>query len=165
MKSLLALLLCLPLAALAVSPGQPAPPTAGPLLSGDGQLGLPELRGKVVLVDFFASWCGPCAQSLPVLEKLRQELQARYPGRFEVLAVNVDTDPRDGRKFLRRHPVSYPAISDPNGTVADGWQLPGMPSSFVVDGNGVVVLRHEGYRPGDETLLRQSIESLLGAGR
>lgn len=163
MKYLLAALLCLPLSVFAASPGQPAPPTAGPLLSGEGQTGLPALRGQVVLVDFFASWCGPCAQSLPVLEKLRTELQAQYPGRFEVLAVNVDTDPKDGRKFLRRNPISYPAISDPDGAIADGWQLPGMPTSFLVDGNGTVVLRHEGYRSGDEQKLRAEIQALLGA--
>lgn len=163
MKPLLAVLLCLPLAAFAVSPGQPAPTTAGPLLSGEAEFGLPSLRGQVVLVDFFASWCGPCAQSLPVLDQLRKELQAQYPGRFEVLAVNVDTDPKDGRKFLRRIPVSYPAISDPDGVIADGWQLPGMPTSFLVDANGVVVLRHEGYRSGDEQKLRAAIQALLGA--
>ena len=166
MKHLLASLLLLPFAALAAAPGDAAPATAGPLLSGSGTASLESLRGQVVLVDFFASWCGPCAQSLPVLEKLRGQLQAQFPGKFEVLAVNVDTDPALGRKFLRRNPVSYPAISDPDGAIAGGWQLPGMPTSFVVDAAGKVVLVHEGYRAGDGEKLQATLTGLLaGSGK
>ena len=153
--------LFLPLAAVAATPGQTAPATAGPLLSGNGEASLASLKGRVVLVDFFASWCGPCAQSLPALEALRKDFLAQYPNRFEVLAVNVDSNPSDGKKFLRRNPVSYPAISDPKGEIAGAWALSGMPNSFIVDAGGKVVHVHEGYREGDASLLRGQIDALL----
>lgn len=156
-----ALLLVLAPAVQALAPGQVAPALSGPLLMDEGTASLKQFRGKVVLLDFFASWCGPCALSLPALEALRLDLQQRYPDRFEILAVNVDTQAEAGRKFLQRRPVSYPTISDARGAIAKAYELPGMPSSFIIDAQGRLVEIHEGFRPGDAETLSRKLEALL----
>ena len=114
-RALLIAFLCLPLLAQSapVSVGQQAPAIDLPLLpAGPENIQLADLRGKVVYVDFWASWCGPCRVSFPLLEKIRTELGPRG---FEVLAVNVDEFEEDARKFLLELPVSYPVAYDPQG--------------------------------------------------
>ena len=100
-------LLLFPIAAQAVEIGQVAPETQGPRLLYDHTIDLKELRGKTVLLDFWASWCGPCKQSLPMLDEMRSDLVAAgYPDMFEIIAVNLDEDPEAAKKFLQRYPVS-----------------------------------------------------------
>lgn len=150
--------------ASAVELGQVAPDTAGPRLMYDQSMDLADLRGKVVLIDFWASWCGPCKLSLPDLETLRAELVAAgYPAAFEMLAINVDEDPQAAKRFIQRYPVSYPIISDPAGRLAEAWGIPTMPTSYVVNGSGVVVWQHEGYKPGDIADVRAAIMDHLPA--
>ena len=108
-----------------------------------------------VLVDFWASWCGPCKLSLPALEELRQELKSGDDAeRFEILAVNLDSNPALGRRFLERHPVSYPVLSNPDGSIAESWALPAMPTSYLIAPDGRVSQVHSGYRDGDQARLR-----------
>ncbi|MBR9812232.1 TlpA family protein disulfide reductase [bacterium] len=164
MMRLLTLLAGLMLAgtAMAVDVGQLAPKLDGPRLMYEQSISLDELKGKVVLVDFWASWCGPCKMSLPEFETLKQELVAAgNPDRFEILAVNLDEQPEDAKRFLRRYPVSYPIISDPEGRLPTRYNVPTMPTSFLIDGDGVVRWVHEGFRNGDTELFRTAILKLL----
>ena len=152
-------LLALP-AGAAVQVGQAAPLVSLPLLSAGGPalLGLDSLRGKVVYLDFWASWCGPCRLSFPQLEQLRQELGPRG---FEVLAVNVDEVEPDALRFLEELPVSYPVVRDATGQTPRSYGVPGMPTGFLIDRAGVVRLIHQGYRKSDGASLRNAINELL----
>ena len=153
-------LLALP-AGAAVQAGQAAPPLALPLLSGGnpGVLALASLQGKVVYLDFWASWCGPCRVSFPQFEQLRTELGPRG---FEVLAVNVDEVEADALRFLAELPVSFPVVRDGSGETPRNYGIPGMPTGFLIDRGGVVRLVHQGYRKSDGAALRAAIIDLLG---
>ena len=144
-----------------VQQGQAAPPVVLPLLSAGSPevLSLESLRGKVVYLDFWASWCGPCRLSFPQLEQLRQELG---PQGFEVLAVNVDEFEPDALRFLAEIPVSYPVVRDGTGDTPLSYGILGMPTGYLIDRDGVVRLVHQGYRKSDGAALRTSIIELLG---
>jgi len=147
-------------AAFAVDIGDPAPTFNLPVLaSGDRHVGLDNLRGKVVLIDFWASWCGPCRQSLPLYEKLRSELP---PADFQIVAVNLDEETADVTSFLEEHPVNYTILRDPPGNVAKAFGLRWMPSSYLLDRDGVVRLHNVGFKPADMNALRSEIHNLLG---
>ncbi len=152
-------LLALPAAGIQV--GQQAPALALPLLSTGrpALFELSSLRGKVVYLDFWASWCGPCRVSFPQLEQLRQELGPRG---FEVLAVNVDELEPDALGFLEEVPVSYPVVRDGSGDSPRAYGVPGMPTGYLIDRTGAVRLVHEGYRRSDGAALRDAIIELLG---
>lgn len=140
-------------AAADVELGAPAPDVTLPAIAGDATLSLADLRGKIVYVDFWASWCGPCRQSLPELDRLR----SKYRDHFEVFAINLDEDPADGLRFLERFPVSYPVVSDTAGKYPELFGVMGMPTSYLLDRNGNVRYVHQGYREGDA----QKIEAVL----
>ncbi len=156
-------LLCLPLLAQSapVSVGQQAPPIDLPLLPGGPEnIQLADLRGKVVYVDFWASWCGPCRVSFPLLEEMRTELSPRG---FEILAVNVDEFVDDALEFLMELPVSYPIAYDPQGVSPQAYGINGMPTGFLIDRAGVVSKVHQGFRSSDAEKLRAEIVKLLDA--
>ena len=144
-----------------VQVGQSAPPISLPLLATDNAevLTLYSLRGKVVYLDFWASWCDPCRVSFPQLEELRQELGPRG---FEVLAVNVDEFEPDALRFLEEVSVSYPVVRDGSGATPAAYGILGMPTGYLIDRDGVVRLVHQGYRKSDGEALRASILELLG---
>jgi peroxiredoxin len=150
-----------PYGAAALQSGDTAPSFSAPTLQGR-TLSLESLRGKVVFLDFWASWCAPCAQSLPVLDALRGEFG---PEDFQVLAVNVDRDPRKAEDFLSRRPVGYPSVSDPEGALPVRFGVQTMPTSFLIDREGVIRYVHRGFRKGDEDVLRARIRELMGRGR
>lgn len=144
--------------ALALDAGDPAPAFTLPELDGKGQLDLERYRGKVVWLDFWASWCPPCLSSLPELEKLRKQMPAKD---FQIVAINVDKDPKKAKKFLDRHPVGYPSASDPDGTLPEMFGLETMPTSYLIDRDGTIKLVHEGYRSGDIKTIRREVRSLV----
>ncbi len=155
---LAALCLALAPAALALEPGDPAPEFTAPALDGGEDVSLADYRGKVVYLDFWASWCAPCLQSLPQLEALQHELGPRG---FQVVAVNVDQDPVKARRLLAKLDIGYPSASDPKGELPGKYELPTMPTSFVVDANGVIRIVHSGFRDGDLDELRPKIKALM----
>lgn len=144
-----------------VQVGQSAPQISLPLLAPDTSevLRLDSLRGKVVYLDFWASWCGPCRLSFPQLEALRQELGPRG---FEVLAVNVDEFAPDALRFLEDLNVTYPLVRDGSGETPAKYGILGMPTGFLIDRTGTVRLIHQGYRKSDGAALREEIIALLG---
>jgi cytochrome c biogenesis protein CcmG/thiol:disulfide interchange protein DsbE len=118
-----------------------------------------DLKGKVVLLDFWASWCEPCKASFPVME----DLQKRYgPRGLVVIAVNVDEKAADMQDFLKKNAVSFAVMRDAAQTLVAQTGIATMPSSFLIDQEGKVRFAHTGFR-GDETKKKyeQEIESLL----
>ena len=146
-------------ASLATQVGEPAPACSLELLM-DGtksSVGQPR-KGMVTLVDFWASWCAPCAHSFPFLNTLERDFEQE---RFRVVAINVDENRSDAIDFISRYPVDFSVAVDPTGECPESFDLPGMPSSFLVDQNGIVRWVHRGFRPANEAQIRAEIESLL----
>jgi thiol-disulfide isomerase/thioredoxin len=160
LRSLIAvvLLLLCPAAAQAVEVGDEAPAFRLPALGGRDEVALKAYRGKVVYLDFWASWCPPCLQSLPQLEKLRGELPASD---FQIVAINLDQDPEKALAFLAKRPVGYPSASDPEGVWPERFEIPTMPTGYLIDRKGVVRHVHEGFHDGDLDALRTRIRALL----
>jgi thiol-disulfide isomerase/thioredoxin len=144
----------------AIDVGQKAPEFTAPALDGAKKLSLGAYRGKVVYLDFWASWCPPCLTSLPLLEELRKQ----FPNdQFQILAVNVDQDPAKARAFLERTRVGYPSATDPKGRIPESFGIETMPTSFLIDRHGVVRHVHQGFRKGDVAGLRERIAKLVAA--
>lgn len=126
-----------------------APPAAARSVSfrlptRDGWVASDSLRGKVVLVDFWASWCTPCRQSFPWLASM----QERYgPSGFVVVAINLDKERAAAERFLERVPAPFTVAFDPTGQVAESLHVSAMPSSFVIGRSGGILLSHAGFDP------------------
>ncbi len=145
--------------ALAIGTGTLAPEIGLKDLSGRG-VSIASLKGKVVLVDFWASWCSPCREELPVLESLYK----KYRGKgFEIVAVNQDQSADNVRRFLSSTPLSFRVVHDRGGAVADRYAPAKMPSSFLIDRKGIVRHVHAGFRLADRDALDKQISALLAA--
>jgi thiol-disulfide isomerase/thioredoxin len=159
---LLSLSLATASASFALEEGDRAPDFQARSVSGDAEVVLHKLAGKVVLVDFWASWCAPCNAAMPQLEKLSKD----YPAdQFVVLGVNVDKNLEDARRALERRPVTYANASDPTGMLPKRFGLETMPTTYLIDQNGVVRLVHRGFRNGDMDEIRAQIDKLLAKKR
>lgn len=158
-RSLTLLMLLFPFVpdAADVELGMPVPDVALPSLIDGETVHLSDFRGKVVYIDFWASWCGPCRKSLPALDKIR----ADWREEFEVFAINVDENPQDGRRFLERYPVTFPVLSDPAAEFPPRFGLQGMPTSYIIDREGMLRYVHEGYREGDREKIAAVISQLI----
>ena len=142
-----------------VAEGTVAPAFALPSLTEDGKvIELSSLKGKVVYVDFWASWCGPCRISFPLLDDIRKELGEQG---FEVLAINVDEYPEDAMGFLEELPVSYLVVRDAAGKTPQDYGILGMPTGFLIDREGTVRKVHQGFRKSDGAKLRAEVLELL----
>jgi peroxiredoxin len=144
--------------ASAVEPGAPAPDFHLPRFDSGQSVGLADFRGKVVLVDFWASWCSPCRQSLPLYAKLRDNYAAAD---FAIIAIGLDEDVADGKAFLAEHPIAYTTLQNPQGDIAKAFDLKGMPSSYLLDRQGIVRARHVGFTPADIAALKKEIDALV----
>lgn len=147
--------------AAAVEEGELAPDFTLPgVRAVDDTVQLSALRGKVVYVDFWASWCLPCLRSLPQIN----ELYAQYRDQgFEVVAITIDDPVEDALDFLDdlEVPISYSVVLDATADVMDQYRVVGMPTSFLIDREGVIRKVHKGFREGDTELLEQSLQPLL----
>jgi thiol-disulfide isomerase/thioredoxin len=140
------LLLILPLTAGPAAPASPA------------DFDLERYRGQVVIVDFWASWCKPCRQSMPWLNELR----ARYGQRgLVVVGINVDADRSDAEKFLRAVPVSFDVVFDPTGALAQKFKVPGMPATFLFDRSGALADNQLGFRDAQRAPFEAQVQELL----
>jgi thiol-disulfide isomerase/thioredoxin len=117
------------------------------------------LKGKVVIVDFWASWCGPCKEEMPVLERLYKKYKSRG---LVVVGVSVDQELGNMKSFLKQVPVSFSIVHDAEHKVAGRFKPPRMPSSYVVDRNGIVRYVHAGFRDEDAAKLEAEVSALLG---
>ena len=138
--------------------GQPAPQFTLPTLKTDSPIALKQFAGKVVYLDFWASWCAPCKTSFPLLNKLHTKLKEQG---FEVVAVNLDENKLLGEKFLQEVPVDFTVLHDEKGEWADKYVVESMPTSFIIDKNGVVQKVHHGFTSDDIKELETKITELL----
>jgi peroxiredoxin len=135
----------------------PAPDFTLKSRSGEN-LKLSEFRGDVVLINFWASWCGPCRQEMPLLDQLYQ----RYnPIGFTILGINVEENSDQARRLLKEVPVSFPILFDTQNTVSKLYNLVGMPSTMIVDRDGNIRYQHFAYLPGYEKKYEEQIKELL----
>lgn len=129
------------------------------LASASGKnIKLSELRGEVVMVNFWASWCGPCREELPLLDELYQ--QYRDYG-FTLLGVNVDENRAAADKLLEQIPVSFPVLYDPASAVSELYEVDAMPSTILIDRDGNLRHLHRGYKPGYEDKYDAEIKALV----
>jgi len=155
------LLLSSPLSALALKAGDAAP--AIDALSPEGQpLRLKDLRGSVVYVDFWASWCGPCQEALPVLQRLQTQWSAQG---FKVLTVNVDEHRKPALAMIEKLQLKLPVALDPQGIWAERYALPGMPTGYLIGRDGKVRQVLAGYTSKELPALEKQIALALGAKR
>jgi cytochrome c biogenesis protein CcmG, thiol:disulfide interchange protein DsbE len=131
---------------------------AAPVAWASDLVDLTALKGQVVYLDFWASWCAPCLASFPFMNHLQETLG---PQGLTVVAVNVDRNRADAERFLRQHPAQFRVVFDPQGVLAQEFSVHGMPSSFVIDRNGVVQVRHQGFRLTDRRVLEQQVGSWI----
>jgi thiol-disulfide isomerase/thioredoxin len=158
MASRIGALLSLLLLVQTSSAADPAPLFSGDSVNTGQHISLEGYRGKVVFIDFWASWCPPCIASLPAYERMRDEIGTEE---FEIIAVNVDEYTEDGLGFLADHPVSYPVLADPDGDIGIPYGIRTLPHSFLLDRDGNIVTSYRSFRKGDEVRLKEEIEALL----
>ena len=141
----------------ATGPTPAAPDFALPARDG-GQVRLSELKGQVVMINFWATWCGPCRQEMPLL----QQIHAKYePLGFTMLGVNVEPDSAAAQTWLQGMPVSFPILFDRKSEVSSIFGVEAMPSSVLIDREGRVRHVHRGYKPGDEAVYADLVRSLV----
>ncbi len=125
--------------------------------SGDN-IRLEDHRGEVVMLNFWASWCGPCRQEMPLMD----DIYSRYQDLgFTILAVNVDENRDEALRFLDKVPVSYPVLYDPESSVSELYEVPAMPTTVMIDRDGNARYIHYGYKPGYEAEYETQIRELV----
>jgi thiol-disulfide isomerase/thioredoxin len=148
-------------AAVALTVGQPAP--ALELPGAQGNVSLAAAKGKVVYVDFWASWCGPCRQSFPWMN----EMQAKYgPRGLQIIGVNLDAKRDDADKFLAQTPAKFTLAFDSKGDSPRAYGVKGMPTSVLIGADGKVIDHHSGFHDEERKALEDAIvAALVKAGR
>jgi peroxiredoxin len=154
----LGLMLMSDIAPAPVTRGAAAPDFELPTLGGGPTLALGDFRGQVVLVNFWATWCKPCEDEIPAMERLYQRLSSEG---FELLAVSVDQDEADVVAFRERMAISFPILLDPRQQVSRQYQTTGFPESVLLDREGRVVERYIGPRDWDHRSYVERIRRLL----
>ncbi|HEY1725847.1 MAG TPA: TlpA disulfide reductase family protein [Steroidobacteraceae bacterium] len=145
------------LPAAGIATGTPAAAFALPAAAGD-TISLADLKGQVVLINFWASWCGPCRQEMPILDQLYKKYKTAG---FTLLGVNVEPKSADALSFLKATPVSFPILFDTQSKVSTLYEVTGMPSTVIIDRRGNVRYIHHGYKPGDEGEYLDQIRTLM----
>ncbi|HVC02771.1 MAG TPA: TlpA disulfide reductase family protein [Steroidobacteraceae bacterium] len=137
--------------------GGPAPPFT---LSTPGgrQDSLSQFKGQVVMLNFWATWCGPCQQEMPLLDQIYKQYA---PAGFTLLGINVDTNEAKVKALLAHKPVSFTVLLDPHNSVAGKYHVEEMPSTIIIDRQGNIRYVHRGYKPGDENGYQDRIRQLI----
>lgn len=147
---------CVPLTSIAASPHEAAPDFS--IQHGTLPANMSGLKGKVVYLDFWASWCKPCRKSFPWMNKMQQKYAQQG---FQIIAVNLDTEAELAAQFLSKVPAEVAVIYDPSGEIAQRYEIIGMPSSYLIDAKGVIRSAHKGFFTAKQDLYEQQIVSLL----
>ena len=142
--------------------GEGAPACSARLLDGDRKVSVADFRGRVVYLDFWASWCAPCRESFPFMNELQRDLAARG---VQILAVSVDKTADEARSFLARYPAQFLTALDSAAACPSAYGLEGMPSSYVIDRNGSVRAIHVGFRDRDKAEIRRQLTDALDGAR
>lgn len=137
------------------TPGKAVPDFTAPLLEGDGKLSMSDLEGKPVVVNFWASWCGPCKDEAPLLQAAYEE----YGDRVAFLGVDIRDAMSDALEFVDTYGLTYPSVRDEEMRVYADYGLTGQPETFFVDAEGVLVKHVPG--PVDEQTLYQALDVLV----
>lgn len=138
--------------------GQTAPDFTMSDLFSDEAVALSDLRGQPVLINFWATWCGPCREEMPLLEQIYQRYR---PLGFTLLGVNVEEDSEGALRWLQQVPVSFPVLFDRESRVSKLYDVTAMPSTVIVDRRGRVRYVHYGYTPGTENVYQDQIRGLI----
>ena len=125
---------------------------------GGKAVNLAQYKGQVVMINFWATWCGPCRQEMPLLETIYKKYNKMG---FTLLGVNVEPDSKPAEDWLKATPVSFPILFDTKSEVSKMYEVSGMPSTIIVDRKGNVRVIHHGYKPGDENEYQDSIRKLV----
>jgi thiol-disulfide isomerase/thioredoxin len=137
--------------------GAPAPEFQ--LKSNSGKpVSLASLKGQIVLVNFWASWCGPCRKEMPILEQLNRQYRGKG---VTLVGVNVEPDSAAAADWLKATPVSFPILFDVDSKVSKLYQVEGMPNTVILDRKGNVRYIHRGYRAGAENEYLDQIRALI----
>jgi len=145
-----------------VGRGRTAPDFVLPALSGTASVSLRDLRGKVVLLNFWATWCKPCLDEMPAMERLYTTLKGEGEP-FELLAISVDEDRAEVEQFRERLKLSFPILLDPKKRTARTYQTYKFPETLLLDAEGIVVARFIGPRDWDVPAYRERIRKLWAA--
>jgi cytochrome c biogenesis protein CcmG/thiol:disulfide interchange protein DsbE len=139
-----------------VPAAESAPPFS--VATDNGKVSLADFKGKVVYLDFWASWCPPCRKSFPWMNAMKR----RYGEQgLAIVAVNLDKDRELAAKFLHDQPASFTIAYDPEGELADTYQVQGMPSSYIIDRSGHISAVHLGFREDDTLELEKTLRKVL----
>ena len=156
----LALALCIALPASGLQHGSVAPQFE--VATSDRTIRLDDYAGKIVYLDFWASWCGPCKQSFPWMN----EMQGKYGAKgLQIIGINLDAKREDGQRFLARTAASFTIGFDPAGRLARLYAVKGMPSSVLIGRDGKITLIHVGFDPAARVELEQAIVAALENGK
>jgi len=129
-------------------------------LKGDhGQLSLKQYRGKVVYLDFWASWCVPCRKSFPWMNEMQEKYKSKG---LVVIGVNLDDNKQAADDFLRQVPAKFTIAYDPNGVTPGKYQVEVMPTSYLIDRSGKLVDKHRGFKKSQRADMESKISTLLG---
>ena len=139
--------------------GDDFPSDVVPALNGGGPIDVSKYKGKVVIVDFWASWCEPCKIELPALNALSKKLKGQD---VVIVGVNLDEKKSDAQSFLKAHPVQLAIGYDGDKKVlAQKGDIETMPTSFILDKKGKIAFRHQAFRAGDEKKIEAEVMGLL----
>jgi thiol-disulfide isomerase/thioredoxin len=136
----------------------PVPSLALPGRVAGATVSLDKLRGQVVMLNFWASWCGPCREEFPLLDQMYKRYRSAG---VTIVGVNVEPDSSDAEGFLAHTPVSFPIAFDRDSAASRLFHVDGMPSTVLLDRRGVVRWTHRGYKAGDENEYLDQIRALL----
>jgi peroxiredoxin len=156
-KGLFVSFFCITMNVNALELGQAAPDFTLKSMAGTN-LKLTEQRGKIIVINFWASWCGPCREEMPVLQKFYDKYQDLG---VSVWGINVEQENQAGRDFLADLNLSFPILFDASNTISLMYQVAAMPTTIIIDRDGLIRYAFQGYKPGYEKKYAKAIKQLI----